>query len=290
MFRPARRVSWGTRIFVFLVLIVAVGSVGAFLEVFLPQQIASLSRLEDNELQLARHGSSDVDTSVNRLWTDLSKGSMGLSNDQLSQDLALAQQTERTAGDALAHVQAAQAYLTQADSMPFQLHPPAFVATDRPVLAHLQNSLNAASKLANAATLQIPIAQAMNQNQSSLNDLNNSLAARDWAGGARTAAALSSAIKAEQGPAANPETFLDPLWAHWIDTTLSVVLAAQQYCLASAQGQTSLAQQEAASLAAARGQVVAADSAAQSGAAAWQAKTIQPVLSTVTQEAAAAGS
>ena len=290
MFRPARRVSWGTRIFAFLVLVVAVGSVGAFLEVFLPQQIASLSRLEGNELQLARHGSSDVDTSVSKLWTDLSNGSIGLSDDQLSQDLALAQQTEKTASDALAHVQAAQAYLTQADSMPFQLHSPTFVATDRPVLAHLQNSLNAASKLANAATLQIPVAQAMNQNLRSLNDLNKSLAAGDWPGGARTAASLSSAIKVQQGPAANPETYLDPLWGHWIDSSLSVVLAAQQYCLASAQRQTVLAQQEGSAVVAARAQMAAAYTSAQAGAAAWQAKTIQPVLDTVTKEADAAGS
>jgi hypothetical protein len=290
VFRPARRVSWGTRIFAFLVLVVAVGSLGAFLEVFLPQQIASLSRLEGNELQLARQGSSDADTSVSRLWTDLSKGSMGMSDDQLAKDLALAQQTEKTASDALAHVQTAQAYLTQAESMPFQLHSPAFVSTDRPALAHLQNSLNAASKLASAAALQLPIAQAMNQNQRSLTDLNGSTARGDWAGGARTAAALSSAIKLQQGPAANPETFLDPLWAHWVDSTLSVVLAAQQYCLASAQGQSSLAQQDAASLAAARNQMAAAFVTAQGGAAAWQAKTIQPVLDTVTKEAAAAGS
>lgn len=290
MFRPARRVSWGTRIFAFLVLVLALGSVAAFLEVFLPQQIASLSRLEDSELQAARHGSSDVDTSVNRLWTDLSKGSMGLSDDQLAQDLALAQQTEQTASNALAHVQAAQAYLTQAESMPFQLHSPAFVAADSPVLTQLQNSLNAASKLANAAALQIPIAQAMNQNLRSLNDLNNSLARRDWAGGARTAATLSSAIKVEQGPAANPETYLDPLWARWIDASLSVVLDAQQYCLASAQGQGLLAQQEAGSLAAARAQMAAAFSAAQSDAAAWQTKTIQPVLDSVNKEASAAGS
>jgi hypothetical protein len=164
------------------------------------------------------------------------------------------------------------------------------VATDRPILTHLQNSLNAASKLANAAALQIPIAQAMNQNLGSLNDLNNSLSRRDWAGGARTAATLSSAIKVEQGPAANPETYLDPLWAHWIDTSLSVVLDAQQYCLASAQGQGALAQQEAGSLAAARTQMAAAFSAAQADAAAWQSKTIQPVLDTVNKEASAAGS
>ena len=290
VFRPARRVSWGTRIFAFLVLVVAVGSVGAFVEVFLPQQVASLSRLEGNELQQARQGSSTVNTSVNRLWTDLAKGSMGLSDDQLTQDLALAHQTQKTASDALAHVQAADAYLTQAQSMPFQLHSPAFVATDQPQLTHLQNSLNAASKLANAAALQIPIAQAMNHNLLSLNDLNNSLAQRDWAGGARTAATLSTTIKLQQGPAADPETYLDPLWAHWVDTTLSVVTAAQQYCLASAQGQSALAQQAAASLAAARNQMAAASSAAQSDAASWQAKTIQPVLDTVTKEAAAGGS
>jgi hypothetical protein len=272
------------------VLLLALGSIGAFLEVFLPQQIASVAKLEGNELQRARQQSGDVDASLLRLWSDLSKGSIGLSDAELAQDLTLAQQTEKSASDALTHVQAAQTYLAQADGMPFQLHSPGFVTTDRPVLAHLQNSLNAASKLANAAALQIPIAQAMNQNLRSLSDLNNSLNARDWAGGARTAASLSAAVKVQQGPAANAETFLDPLWAHWIDATLSVVTAAQQLCLASAQNQAPLAQQDAAILAAARNQMAAASTAAQGGAAAWQAKTVQPVLDTVAREAAAAGS
>src|SRR2546421_9651146 len=114
---------------------------GAFLEVFLPQQIASLAKLEGSELQLARQQSGDVDTSLTTLWTDLSNGSIGLSDDQLAKDLALAKRTEKSASDALSHVQAAQAYMAQADGMPFQLHSPAFVTTDRPVLAHLQNSL-----------------------------------------------------------------------------------------------------------------------------------------------------
>ena len=64
MFRPARRVNWGTRIFAFLVLLLAVGAIGAFLEVMLPQQVAKLAQLEANELMLARQGTSDVNTSV----------------------------------------------------------------------------------------------------------------------------------------------------------------------------------------------------------------------------------
>jgi hypothetical protein len=93
-----------------------------------------------------------------------------------------------------------------------------------------------------------------------------------------------------QGSAANPETLLDPLWARWIDATLAVVLDAQQYCLASAQGQGPLAQQAASTLATARSQMAATYAAAQSGGPAWQAKTVQPVLNTVTREATAAGS
>jgi hypothetical protein len=290
VFRPARRVSWGTRIFVFLVLVIAAGSIGAFLEVFLPQQVASLAKEEGSELQQARQQSSDVSSSVATLWSDLSKGSIGLSDDQLAKDLALARQTEKAASTALQHVQAAQGYLAQADGMPFQLHSPAFVTSDRPALDHLQNSLNAASRLANAAALQIPIAQAMNQNLRSLADLNGSLVARDWAGGARTASTLSAAVKLQQGPAGNPETLMDPLWGKWLDATLSVVLDAQQYCLASAQSQTQLAQQDAAILANARGQMAAAYSAAQADAAAWNAKMLEPVLDSISREASAGAS
>jgi hypothetical protein len=290
VFRPARRVSWGTRIFAFIVLIAAIGAIGGFLEIFLPQQVALVAKSEANELQQARLGTSDVNTSLNRLWGDLSKSSVGLSNDQLATDLALAKQTETNASTALGHVQAAQAYLAQAEGMPFQFHTPSFVTSDGPLLDHLTKALNTASKLAHGATLQISFAQSMNQNLVSLNDLYNSLNAHDWAGGARTAATLGPAIKLQQGPVSNPDALLDPLWSKWVDATLTIVLDAQQYCLAAAQNQSQLAQQDAALVASARAQQAAAFSAAQGGAAAWQAKTIQPLLDSANHEAAAAGS
>jgi len=187
-------------------------------------------------------------------------------------------------------VQAAQAYIAQAEGMPFQFHSPSFVTNDRAALDHLNKALNAASKLAHGATLQIIFAQNMNQNLRTLGDLNNSLNAHDWAGGARIASALAPAIKLQQGPVSNPDTLLDPQWSKWLDAMLSVVLDAQQYCLAAAQGQSQLAQSNATLLASARAQQAAALSGAQNGAAAWQAKTIQPLLDTGSHEATAAGS
>lgn len=290
VFRPARRVSWGTRIFAFIVLIAAIAAIGGFLEIFLPQQLALVARSEAGELQQARLGTSDVNTSLSRLWGDLSKSSVGLSNDQLATDLALSRQTEKNASTALGHVQAAQAYIAQAESMPFQFHTPGFVTNDRPLLDHLTKSLNAASKLAHGATLQITFAQSMNQNLATLNDLYNSLNAHDWAGGARTAASLGPAIKLQQTPVTNLDALLDPLWSKWVDATLTIVLDAQQYCLAAAQNQSQLAQQDAALLASARAQQAAAYSAAQAGAPTWQVKTIQPLLDTANHEATAAGS
>jgi hypothetical protein len=272
------------------VLIAAIAAIGGFLEVFLPQQVAAVAKSEANELQQARLGSSDVNTSLTRLWGDLSKSSVGLSDDQLATDLALAKQTETTASTALAHVQAAQAYIAQAEGMPFQFHTPGFVTNDRPLLDHLTKSLNTASKLAHGADLQITFAQSMNQNLRSLHDLDNSLRAHDWLGGARTAATLAPAIKQQQGPVSNPDALIDPLWSKWVDASLSIVLDAQQYCLAAAQNQSQLAQQDAALLASARAQQAAALSVAQNGAAAWQSKTIQPLLDTVSREASAAGS
>ena len=73
-------------------------------------------------------------------------------------------------------------------------------------------------------------------------------------------------------------------------STLAVVTAAQQLCLASAQNQAPLAQQDAAILQTARNQMAAAYGAAQTGAAAWQVKTVQPILDKVAHEAAAASS
>lgn len=290
VFRPARRVSWGTRIFAFLVLLIALGSVGAFLEVFLPQQLASLAKSESSELQQARQGTQDVNTSVATLWSDLSKGSIGLSADQLTKDLALAQQIQQSTAAAMGHVQAAQAYMAQADGLPFQFHSPAFIATDRPAAAHLQNALNTALRLSTAAANQISIAQAMSQNVQTLATLDASVDARDWTGCTRTASSLSSNVKVQHDPANYPDTLLDPRWGNWIDAMGTVVGDAQQYCLVSAQNQASLAQQDAAILAAARSQLAADYSAAQSNASAWQQQKIQPLIDSISKETAAAGS
>ncbi len=276
--------------FVVLVLAVAVGSFGAFLELFLPQQVAALAKREVSEMQSARNGATDVNTSLKTLWTDLSRGAIGLSNDQLSSDQALAKQVVTNASTALTHVQAAQAYMAQADGMPFQFHSPSFVITDRPALGHLQTSLNTAIRLANAASLQVAIAQAMNQNTQGLASLNGSLAANDWAAGAKIAATVAASVKLQQNSSQNPDALLDPLWGKWMDAMSSVVIDAQQYCLAAYQGQGPLAQQDASILARARSQMSAALAAAQADVTAWQAKTIQPLLDATSREASAGGS
>ena len=288
MFRPARRVSWGTRIFAVLVLLGAIGAVGAFVEVFLPQQVASLARLEGNELLLAKKGTTDVNTASAALWTDLSKGSVGLSDDQLAKDQTLAKQTEKSANDALIHVQTAETYIAQADSMPFQLHRPLFITTDRPALLHLEKALAAAATLAHGGTLQTGFSQSMNQNVRLLNDLNNMVAARNWPACTNAAATLATAVKLQQAPAANPDALLDPLWGKWVDAMRSVAQDAQQYCLAAAQNQSQTAQQYAYLMNSARDQMNASYAAAQSDAAAWQAKTIKPLLATLAKELAAA--
>lgn len=266
------------------------GSIGGFLEIFLPQQLASLSKSESSEMQLARQGTGSVSRSVTLLWTDLSNGAIGLSSDQLTKDLTLAQQVEKSSSDASSHVQAAQGYMAQADGLPFQFHSPAFIAADRPAAVQMQKALNNANRLASAAVSQIAIAQSMSQNSQSLAALNNSLAAGDWAGGARTASTLAANVKLQHDPAVNPDTLLDPLWAKWIDDVTSVVIDAQQYCLAAAQNETALVQQDGAALARARNQMAADLAAAQNHAASWQQQTIKPLLDSVAQETAAAGS
>jgi len=159
VFRPARRVSWGTRIFALLVFLVAVGAIGAFLEVLLPQQVAKLAEMEGNELVLARKGTADVNTAVAGLWAELSpKGSMGLTAARMSEDLALAKRTERSADEALSHVQAAQAYMAQADGLPFQFHAPTFLAPDRAATQQLEKALTTSSKLSHSSTLQLTLA------------------------------------------------------------------------------------------------------------------------------------
>ena len=290
MFRPARRVSWGTRIFAVLVLVVAIGAVGAFVEVFLPQQVASLARMEGNELLLAKKGTSDVNTASTALWTDLSRSGVGLSDDQLVKDQTLAKRTEKSANDALIHVQTAETYIAQADSMPFQFHRPLFITTDRPALTHLEKALAAAATLAHGANLQTGFSQSMNQNVRSLNDLNNMVAARNWSACTSAAAALTTAVKVQQAPAANPDALLDPLWSKWVDAMRSVAQNTQQYCLAAAQNQNATAQQYAYLMNSARDQMNATYAAAQSDAVAWQAKTIKPLLDTLARELSAANS
>jgi hypothetical protein len=70
---------------------------------------------------------------------------------------------------------------------------------------------------------------------------------------------------------------------------MAVASSAKQLSLASAAGQTQTAQQASRSLATARAQLAQTFSDAQNGAAAWQAKTVQPLLDTVAREKSAGG-
>jgi hypothetical protein len=286
VFRPARKVSWGTWIFAILVLLLAGGAVGAFLEVVLPQRVAQLAQSETNELALARKGATDVSTAVTGLWVEVSaKGAVSLSPDQITKDRALAQSTEKSADDALGHLQAAQTYMSQADGLPFQFHSPSFIATDRPALRHLEKSLQATIKLTHGATLQLTLAQHLNQDaQTIYNSLNPYLNNRQWTDAARTASALTTDLNAQRPPLNDAEALLDPLWSKWVDAMVAVAASAQELSLASAANQTQVAQQASQKLAAARAQMAATYADAQNGAAAWQAKTVQPLLDTVTKE------
>jgi hypothetical protein len=273
------------------VLVLAAGAIGAFLEVVLPQRVAQLAQSEAGELALARKGTTDVSTVVVGLWTDISaKGGISLSDDQATKDLALAKTTEKSADDALSHLQAAQSYMAQADGLPFQFHSPSFIATDRPTLQHLEKALQATIKLTHGATLQLSVAQHLNQDaQTTSNSLYAYINARQWTDAARTASALTTDLTTQQVPAADPEALLDPLWGKWIDAMLAVASSAKQLSLASAAGQTQQAQLASRGLEAAKAQLAAAYAEAQNDAAAWQAKTVQPLLDTIAREKTAAG-
>lgn len=271
-------------------LVLAVGAISGFFTVLLPQQVAKLTQLEANELGLARKGAANVNTSVTALWADVSpKGSVSLSDDRLAVDITLSKQTESSAADALGHVRAAEAYMAQASSLPLQFHPPAFIATDRPSLQHLEKGLGAAVKLAHGATLQLTLAKHLRQDSNTLVQLNASVDARAWAAAAATASTLVTDLRSQQVPVADPEALLDPLWAKWVDGMVSVTVDDQQLALHSAANQSQLAQQDARTLSAARAQLAASFTTAQNGAADWQVKTIQPVFDTLTKELAAAG-
>lgn len=291
VFRPSRRVSWGTWLFVILVLVLAIGALGGFLEVVLPQRVAQLAQSEAGELALARKGTADVSTTVTQLWADISaKSSISLSDDQLTKDLALAKSAEKSADDALSHVQLAQSYMGQADGLPFQLHAPAFIAADRPALQHLDKALQTTLRLTHAAVLQLTLAQHLTQDAQKISTtLDPALSARNWTNAARAATSVTDDLKLQQVAAGDAEALLDPLWTKWIDAMLSVVTNAQQYSLASAANQGQLAQQYGRNLATARQQVTASFAAAQNDAAAWAASKVQPLLDTVTHETAAGG-
>lgn len=290
VFRPARRVSWGTIIFSILVLLLAIGAVAGFLVIVLPGRVATLSQNEANELRMARQGAAGVSLSTTTLWSDLSaNGSMGLSDSRLSQDLALAQSTEKAGDDALAHAQAADQYLAEADGIPFQLHAPAFVSTDRPALIHLEKALAAAIKLGHGATLQITLAQHVGQDMHTVTgQLNPSLLTHDWTAASRTAAAIQQDLKAQENAASDAETLLDPLWIAWMDATVGYAATAQQFSLTSAANQSQSAQQLARALNAANDQIGQKMAQAQAHAAAWNQKTVQPLLDTLAKELGAA--
>jgi GrpB-like predicted nucleotidyltransferase (UPF0157 family) len=137
--------------------------------------------------------------------------------------------------------------------------------------------------------LQLTLAQHLNQDAQTIsNNLNPYLNARQWTDAARTASTLTTDLKAQGPPLSDPEALLDPLWNKWVDAMLAVANSAQQLSLASAGNQTQQAQVASRNLAAARTQMATTYADAQNGAAAWQAKTIQPLLDIVTKERAAA--
>jgi len=256
-------------------------------EVVLPQRVGQLAGLEASDLTIARTDSTNVVASVKTLWAELSTtGSMSLTPDRLTADLAAAQGIQKSDADALGHVQAAQSDITQAQAIPFQLKAPAFLGDAAP-LTHLSKSLGAAGNLALAATLQITIAQHMSQDLTTLASLNSSLGTRDWRTASQTASSVVTDVKAQQAAAADPEALIDPLWSKWMDGIINYAGAAQQYALASASNQKPAAQQFANQMATANQQINAALAAVQGDASAWQSKTVEPDLTTMTSELSA---
>jgi hypothetical protein len=291
VFRPSRRVSWGTWIFAILVLCAAVGATAAILVVILPARVLDLGKNEAEELSAARAGAVSAQQSLSGLWADLTpSGPFAVAPEKLAADLNTARGAEKQANDALGHAENAKAYLLQADGMPFQLHSPAFVSGDRPAVLQLETGLQVAAKLAHAATLQLTLAQDASADQQLWSSqLDPALNARSWAQAARTAATLQSQLKAEQLGVGNPDALLDPLWSKWVDARFAYSQTAQAYALNAASGQTVTAQQLQRTMTTQLGQVQAAQSAAKDNAAPWGAKTIQPLLNSTAKAFAAGG-
>jgi hypothetical protein len=280
VFRPARRVSWATRIFTVLVVLLAIGTTAAFLLVVLPARVADLGRYEANELATARKGAATVNQSLASLWVDISAGAnLQLPPDRLAADLAQSKALEKEANDALAHAESAKTYLLEADGIPFQLHAPVFVQQDRPAITQLEAGLNTAIRLAHAATLQMSVAQgAQRDNALVTGQLSGDLARHDWTNAARDASNVQGNLKSDELSAQDPDAMLDPNWGKWLDAMLNYSQTVQSYALASAQGQTQVAQQLGRTLNAQAARISATQLAAQLNAAAYEKANVQPLL------------
>lgn len=264
---------------------------GGFLLVILPQKTADLKASATNEVAGAQQATAAVGHSVTTLWADITPtGSILLSADTVTADLALAQSAEKAADDASTHIQTSEAVLLQVDAIPFQFQSPVFVSADRATLNHLDKAVQSARRLAFAVSLQMAIAQRAQQDQGVVTTtLKPALAARNWVLVARTAANIQDDLKAQRDLALNQETLLDPLWSKWLDALAGYDYTAQQLALASSSGQTIAAQGLKRTLDQEDAQVAAAWGAAQAANAAWQKATVQPILDGIAKELAAAG-
>ncbi len=261
-------------------------SIAAFLLVGLPMRTASLARSEASELAAGRAGAVSIQQSLTTLWVEIGPaGSPGLASERVDANLALAQKIEKATDEASAHVHAAQTYLADALSVPLQFHPAGHLVQDKTTLAHLDNALQDARRLAHAATLQLTIAQhALSDRKRISEQLDPSLRAGAWTNAARAASELQNDLAAQQDAAANPENLLDPLWGRWLDALAAYTFTAQQLSLASAAGQNRVAAELAARLSGIAAQIDAAAGAAKGAAPNWHGKTVQPILDTLATE------
>ena len=261
---------------------------GGFLLVILPKQAAELGQSAARQIAVAQQSTKQVGQSVTTLWGGITPtGSLLVSPDKITAGLAAAQAGEKAADAANSDIQAGLAVLLQADSIPFQLHPPAYIAPGRATLGHLDKVVQSSRRLAYAASLQFAIAQHAQPDQAAVaGTLKPALAARNWVLVARTAATLKDDLKAQVDLAATPEALLDPLWGKWLDALASYNYTAQQYALAESSGQTSAGQGLRRTLDQQDAQVAAAWSAAVGGNTAWQHTTIQQILDSLAKELA----
>jgi len=264
---------------------------GGFVIVIVPARATDLGANATREVAAAQTGTKQVGSSVKSLWGGITpSGSILLSPDRVTTELALVQTAEKGADDAAAHIETSNGLLLQAQSLPFQLRAPAFVAGDQATLGHLDKALQSARRLAFAASLQLAIAQHAQQDQATVTTtLKPAIAARNWVLVARTAGTVETDLQAQQNLATNPETLLDPLWGKWLDALAGYVYSAQQLALAQSAGQSAAAQGWRRTLDQQDAQVAAGWAAAQAGNAAWQHTTLQPLLDGLAKELAAGG-